>query len=209
MEDELGLAKLKFDQALETIKHAQRSLGEFEKVAHNLLDVMQKLNILQPGAGTYAAMKEALEKDMKAAQCYCKKMGQELEKLRNRCLMAEALLTDLQKRLAEIDLHTRPSAGGGWVEFLVIKFDDLKVKMYQEKGHQLPHLHIDYGKRHHVAAYSIQDGVIIEGNLARKYDKVVQSWILENEEALLKLWNIAQDGGHRDVILGELKGGDA
>ncbi len=82
MEDELGLAKLKLDQALEAIRHAQSSLEEFEKVAHNLRDVMQKLNISQPRIGTYAAMKEALEKDLKAAQSYCEKMDQELKKLK-------------------------------------------------------------------------------------------------------------------------------
>lgn len=121
--------------------------------------------------------------------------------------MSEELpISVLQKRLAEIDLFTRSRSGSGWTEFLVIKLDDLKVKMYQETGHQLPHVHIDYGKCHHVASYSIKDGARIEGELARKYDRVVCEWIRDNKDMLLKLWQIAQDGGEIEPVLGELRG---
>jgi hypothetical protein len=82
-------------------------------------------------------------------------------------------LESLQNRLAQIDLLTRPSSrpSSGFTELLLVKLQDLKIKIYQERGHALPHVHIDYGKTHHIASFSISPAERIEGSLSKKYDK--------------------------------------
>jgi hypothetical protein len=63
----------------------------------------------------------------------------------------DAAVRELQRGLATIDLLTRPPRRGRQhvTEFLVLKLGDLKVKMYQEPGHALPHVHVDYGPKNH------------------------------------------------------------
>jgi hypothetical protein len=102
---------------------------------------------------------------------------------------------ELQHQFAMTDLMTRPSRGGGYTELLVIKLLAMKIKMYQERGpHKEPHVHIDYGEKNHVASYSIQTGRRIVGNLNRKYDQSIASWIADNAGALAELWNAMQAG---------------
>ncbi len=88
-------------------------------------------------------------------------------------------LKQLQLDLAQIDLLTeiRPQTAPLFTEFLVLKLKNLKIKMYQEQGHSMPHIHIDYGSQHHVASFSIAPPARIEGSLLRKYDKSVINWI--------------------------------
>jgi hypothetical protein len=113
---------------------------------------------------------------------------------------------ELQHKFAMADLLTRPGKGGGYSEFLVIKLLAMKIKMYQEQGpHKEPHVHIDYGKNKHVASYSIQSGRRIIGDLDRKYDKIVQSWIVENNEALAELWRTAQAGKDTETLVASLR----
>lgn len=56
---------------------------------------------------------------------------------------------ELQKLFAQKDLlaEKRRSSGGGFMEILLVKRQNMKIKIYQEKGHQLPHIHIDYGNK--------------------------------------------------------------
>ena len=71
-------------------------------------------------------------------------------------------LEDLQYRLGEIDLLTRPSRSGGknLIEFLVVELEDIaiKIQMYGDRNHARPHIHIDYGKKRHAASYAIDNG---------------------------------------------------
>jgi hypothetical protein len=114
---------------------------------------------------------------------------------------------ELQHKFAMMDLLTRPSRGGGYTEFLVIKLLAMKIKMYQEQGpHKEPHVHIDYGENNHVASYSIQSGCRIIGDLDRKYEKIVKSWIAENNEALAELWSAAQAGKDTETLVASLRG---
>ena len=99
--------------------------------------------------------------------------------------LAEA--EELQKSMAEVDLYSRPSCGG--MEFLVLKLNNLKIKMYQEKGHQSPHVHIDYGKQTHTASYSINTGELLVGSMNRKYDKRIKEWVVNNQTKLDLLWS--------------------
>jgi Domain of unknown function (DUF4160) len=83
---------------------------------------------------------------------------------------------DLKRhRLALVDLLTerRAQPYKSTIELLVIRLGPLKVKMYQEPGHNAPHVHIDYGPRSHVASYSINDGERLAGTLDAKYDRAM------------------------------------
>ena len=105
------------------------------------------------------------------------------------------LAENLQSGLARIDLLSRPSRPtGGFIEFLIAKRDNLKFKIYQEPGHNLPHIHIDYGKNPHAASYGIDPPVRLAGRLAKEQDRYVLTWLTENKTALLDLWDTLQAG---------------
>jgi hypothetical protein len=70
----------------------------------------------------------------------------------------EKLLHKLQDDFATIDICRGNSSH---LELLVIKLQNIKIKIYQESHHSTPHIHIDYGKHTHTASYSIADGVAI------------------------------------------------
>src|SRR5579864_66653 len=106
----------------------------------------------------------------------------------------------LQDRLATVDLLTRDSGGGGYVELLVLRRKALKIKMYQELGHKLPHVHIDYANRTHVASYSIRTGERLAGRITSAYDKTIKEWIKDNRNGLTKLWMVAQEGGQTEAL---------
>lgn len=117
-------------------------------------------------------------------------------------------LKSLQHRLAEIDLLTRQSSqpSSGFIELLLVKLQDIKIKIYQERGHALPHVHIDYGKMHHIASFSINPTERIEGSLSKKYDRAIISWISERSEEILKIWNEIQKGNEPKALIASLSG---
>lgn len=109
---------------------------------------------------------------------------------------------DLQRALATVDL--RSGRTGSDISFLVIRLSNLKVKMYQERGHELPHVHIDYGHQLHTASYSINPPQRLAGRLSGSYDRDVCEWIAKNKVDLLKLWAEAQSGGSVEVLIASL-----
>ncbi|WP_308381212.1 DUF4160 domain-containing protein [Serratia marcescens] len=116
---------------------------------------------------------------------------------------------ELQRLFAQKDLLTekRRSSGGGFMEILLVKRQNMKIKIYQEKGHQLPHIHIDYGKQVHAASYAIQSGDRIAGDLPKKYDSDVSSWLGRNRDKILEIWNALQAGAPYEPLIAELTGG--
>lgn len=117
--------------------------------------------------------------------------------------------SELQRLLAQKDLITEQRKGSGseFIELLLARRKKLKYRMYQERGHSIPHIHIDYGHMNHVASYSVETGERLEGNLPTKYDKDVSSWLSTNKEKLVEIWESLQDGGEPSAIIGELQGG--
>lgn len=115
---------------------------------------------------------------------------------------------ELQRLFAQKDLLTEPrrSAGNGFMEILLVKRKDMKIKIYQEKGHSLPHIHIDYGKQHHIASYAIETGARIEGDLPTKYDRDVSSWLERNRVKVLKIWDTLQGSMPYEPLVAELSG---
>lgn len=113
----------------------------------------------------------------------------------------------LQQQFAYIDLFTKPriKSASGMLEVLLIKKQNMKIKIYQEQSHHMPHIHIDYGNEHHVASYSIDTGERLDGNLPKKYDKYVVDWIETNREKVTKIWNELQFGNSVDSFVTELQ----
>jgi hypothetical protein len=117
------------------------------------------------------------------------------------------LTKELQRNLAQVDLLTRPArSSGGFTEFLIVKRDNLKLKMYQETGHNLPHIHIDYGKVAHAASYGVDPPVRIAGKLASKYDRSVLEWLREHKDELMMLWELLQAGDDPSAAVVSLRG---
>lgn len=117
------------------------------------------------------------------------------------------LASKLQRDFGLVDLLPRSSRfNNGSLELLVIKLDRLRIKIYQEKGHFLPHVHIDYGKQHHAASFSIDPPARIEGQLSTKYDRSIQEWLSGNKEVLLALWATLQEGQSPNALVAELRG---
>jgi hypothetical protein len=120
----------------------------------------------------------------------------------------EGEIKELQRRLAQVDLLSGPlrNDDSGFIEFLVLKLQSVKIKMYQEQGHSTPHIHIDYGPERHVASYAIQTGERLAGTLPRKYEREVTSWLEENCEPLLAIWNTTQAGKDPQPLVLEIRG---
>jgi len=116
-------------------------------------------------------------------------------------------LKSLQNDLALVDLIARQNASTSMVlEQLIAKFEQLKIKMYQEAKHPRPHLHIDYGAQRHSATYALDNGERIIGTLHSKYDKPIETWIAQNRETLLMIWKSLQEGSANDTYIQELSG---
>lgn len=117
-------------------------------------------------------------------------------------------LEELQRQLAQVDsLTTRThSSRDGYISFLLFKRGNLKFKMYQEPGHNLPHIHIDYGRQSHVATYCIDPPTRLVGTLDRKYDRSIIEWIVSRKEKLIKAWALLQAGSDPVPLVLELAG---
>jgi len=63
---------------------------------------------------------------------------------------------------------------------------------FDNKKHHKPHIHAEYAE--YKAALSIDDGVLLDGNLPRKQLKLVQAWIAIHEDDLMADWKLAIDG---------------
>lgn len=120
----------------------------------------------------------------------------------------ESEVSGLQRQLAQVDLLTGPTPrrNKDALEFLLLKRGNLKFKMYQEPGHSLPHIHIDYSRESHVASYAIDPTARLVGTLDRKYDSMVIEWISSHKEKLLNLWAVAQVGSETSNLVIELAG---
>ena len=118
----------------------------------------------------------------------------------------DEVCSELQKLFALRDFRTekRPRSRSRFLEVLLIKRQNMKLKIYQEKGHQLPHIHIDYGNKNHVASYSIETGQRLEGSLSKKFDNDVVSWLSNNRERVVEIWNTLQSGGSPTNLISEL-----
>ncbi len=122
----------------------------------------------------------------------------------------QAELQTLQHRLALIDqLSEEPSSRpSNFLILTLVRLQNIKIKIYEEHSGHSPHVHIDYGKQAHMASYTIKDPERIEGNLSRRYDRAVTTWIEENNDKLLKIWNALKSGKDATEFVEELRVND-
>ncbi|WP_339783667.1 DUF4160 domain-containing protein [uncultured Marinobacter sp.] len=120
----------------------------------------------------------------------------------------EEEFNELQRLFAQKDQITQPqrASQSGFMEILLAKRKNMKIKIYQEKGHHLPHIHIDYGRQRHAASYSIESGDRLDGNLSKKYDSDVLSWIEMNRDQIIEIWHTLQAGGEHEPLVAKLTG---
>jgi hypothetical protein len=75
----------------------------------------------------------------------------------------------------------------------VSRFLGMIIQMFWERGerHHKPHIHIRYNEYEAVMTF---DGEILEGNLPSKQKKLIEAWIILNEDKLYENWNKAVRG---------------
>ena len=67
------------------------------------------------------------------------------------------------------------------------RFYGIIIRMYfLQKEHNPPHIHAIYGED--VAAITIADGKVLEGDLPAKALEMVREWLSEHREELLSIW---------------------
>lgn len=121
-------------------------------------------------------------------------------------IVLEEELQQLQIQMAWVDFHPDESdSSSDTTRLLLFKKDALKIKMYQETGHALPHIHIDYGRESHTASYSLDGPTRLAGTLSRKYERVVVDWITEHKAKLIELWETVRAGKDATLLLGDLR----
>ena len=108
----------------------------------------------------------------------------------------------LKLPIESIELLTSNSNSekGSSIGFLLKEFVNVKVKMYQE-NHNKPHIHIDIGKRYHVASIAIEDQEVLAGSIKPKHKKVINQWIDRNKENLLIIWENVKKGQNYDLSI--------
>jgi hypothetical protein len=71
---------------------------------------------------------------------------------------------------------------------ILSRFYGIIIKMYfQLREHNPPHIHAIYGE--YVAAISINDFKVLEGELPTKAVSLVLEWMSIHKEELLTMWN--------------------
>ncbi len=75
---------------------------------------------------------------------------------------------------------------------IVCEFFGIKIYMYWD-DHAPPHFHVEYDE--HKAIISINDAVVIKGQLPGKPLKLVLAWCELHREELLSNWNSAKTHG--------------
>ena len=70
---------------------------------------------------------------------------------------------------------------------ILSRFYGIIIKMYfQQSEHNPPHIHAIYGE--YIAAISISDFKILEGDLPHKAISLVLEWMSLHKEELLNMW---------------------
>ncbi|MGE3491562.1 MAG: DUF4160 domain-containing protein [Vicinamibacterales bacterium] len=104
----------------------------------------------------------------------------------------------LQYELAQVDLFfplsKRPANDLNRIELTLARLQNLKLKMYKEKKHSTPHIHIDYGREPHFASFQIDPPRLLAGNLDRAHTAKIVEWLTPRTELLKQTWMTLQSG---------------
>jgi hypothetical protein len=76
----------------------------------------------------------------------------------------------------------------------ISRFFGIIIRMYMEAGspHNHPHLHAYY--QNAVGIYRVDQIEMIEGNLAKREQRLVEAWIVLHQNELLENWERLQSG---------------
>jgi hypothetical protein len=76
----------------------------------------------------------------------------------------------------------------------ISRFFGIIIRMYMEVGapHNHPHLHAYY--QNAVGIYRVDQIEMIEGNLAKREQRLVEAWIVLHQNELLENWERLQSG---------------
>ena len=70
---------------------------------------------------------------------------------------------------------------------LIARFYGMVKKMYiRQSEHNPPHIHAIYGEC--VGVIDIRTGEMLEGDLSKRALKMVQEWVKQHENDLIKIW---------------------
>lgn len=82
----------------------------------------------------------------------------------------------------------------------------LSIKMYPERNHQRPHIHV-YKGTNETASVALDGEFLAGGNkISSKEKSYLLSWIANNRNALHELWNAINQGTNYDIVLSEIQG---
>lgn len=68
-------------------------------------------------------------------------------------------------------------------------FYGIIIRMFYD-DHNPPHFHVDYGE--YSATYSF-DGILIEGNIPKNQQKLIEAWTVIHKEELIANWNLSRN----------------
>ena len=74
--------------------------------------------------------------------------------------------------------------------FFGIKILIYPKETYDEGPHHIPHIHAEYGGKD--AFFNIETCEIIEGDLGKNQNKMVETWIFIHQNELMEIWNTHQ-----------------
>lgn len=102
-------------------------------------------------------------------------------------------LKKLQKAFARIDNAQKRLAAKkkNRALKLVQRLNHIKLHIYKETNHQLPHFHIIF-KKQYSASYEITTCEQITGHMPKKYENKMLQWAENNKNELMKVWNAIQ-----------------
>lgn len=119
----------------------------------------------------------------------------------------ETLAKDLQWEIAMADDLATPTRRGSdqSLGLQLMKLQDLKIKMYKEVKHSLPHVHIDIGKSNHDSSFGISPAELLVGEISKRHEKVIIAFIERNRDILLQIWAGLKDGGDVTELVVEVR----
>jgi hypothetical protein len=71
----------------------------------------------------------------------------------------------------------------------ICRFFGIIIKMFH-RDHDPPHIHVEYSE--FKAVFDINSAGRIEGKLPKRIQLLVVEWLLQNQDALIELWELAQ-----------------
>lgn len=113
-------------------------------------------------------------------------------------IVSQDALSRLQSALAEVDLLER-KGGENTFSLMLLKKDNVKIRMRRENNHAKPHFHIEY-KNELEASYSIDPFARLAGQMPKKHENKVSDWILDNQKNLLATWEKLQTQDVTELI---------